>query len=110
MKRFTLLLLLVACELLFAQDTLQKKQFFFINGYFKDLQSFTYVREPPLTTNLNDLQNRLNTKFDFGHGFSLRAEIRNRLFLGDQIKRTPGFGKSLDSDDGLADLSFVKTN
>ena len=110
MMKCCLLLFMLACTSLHGQDTLEKKQVFFINGYLKDLQSFVYVREPAQTSNVNDFQNRLNTKLVLPHGFTVRAEVRNRLFLGEQIKQTPGFGKSLDIDDGLVDMSYVATD
>ena len=74
-------------------------------GYLKSLQTTSFVKIPPLSESImfNDhlLHNRLNLKWFPNENFTLTAELRNRLFWGDQVRFNPGFIKNANagSDD-----------
>lgn len=78
-----------------------------MRGYLKDLQitQFTTDKNSLLTGNL--LHHRLNMKWYATHRLTLAAELRNRLFYGEQVKYTPNFAKSIDVGNGIADLSVI---
>lgn len=76
-----------------------------VHGYIKDLQSalFTDNTKSLITGNL--IHNRINFKWDLFNNFYSRIEARNRLFYGEQVKTTYGFGDYIDADNGLVNLS-----
>ncbi len=76
-----------------------------LSGYVKSLQSAVIPGTSDTLSSSNLIHNRLNFKLNFNSKLMLRFEIRNRLFFGDQIKQTPGFGNLIDQDDGLWKLS-----
>lgn len=93
---------------LFAQDSsiISNNRNLQLHGYVKDLQSvFFNDRSSSLITG-NLIHNRIGLKWDISHNLYTRIEARNRLFYGEQVKRNIGFGKVLEEDHGLADLSF----
>jgi len=53
----------------------------------------------------NFVHNRINLKWDISEGLFFRAEARNRLYYGEQVKQTYQFGKYIDTDAGLIDMS-----
>ena len=75
------------------------------SGYVKGVQtvSFEDIKDSIITSNL--INNRLNFRWDVSEGMTSALEVRNRLFYGEQVKYTPGFGRFLDEDMGLVDLS-----
>lgn len=82
-----------------------------IGGYIKFLQitqffddSGSPVALSPLTNNF--FHNRLNLAWYPNDNWKVVAQMRNRLFYGEQIKLTPGYGRSIDINPGLIDLSI----
>jgi len=93
MKTFTIALALVLAAPAFSQETADPKWQF--RGYLKSLQATTFVPSGlfplPLPTDKfmsNDmlLHNRLNFKWFPSEHFTLTAEVRNRVFWGDQVR------------------------
>ncbi|MEQ9188854.1 MAG: hypothetical protein RLP15_14065 [Cryomorphaceae bacterium] len=58
----------------------------------------------------NLIHNRLNFRVYPSSQWSLGLEIRNRLFTGDQVHYNPAFARSVDTDMGLIDLSWLWLN
>jgi hypothetical protein len=80
------------------------------SGYIKSLQSVVIPGTSDTISSSNLIHNRLNFKVNFDTHLSLRFEIRNRLFFGDQLKQIPGFGDLIDQDNGFWKLSKLWTN
>jgi len=111
--RFSLPLILIGISnILFGQDTLSKKKIKDImqfNGYLKDLQVTNFSSLDSMST-FNLIHNRLNFKFYPCKNITGALEIRNRIYYGEQIQNTPGFGKFIDSDNGFYKLSTLLVN
>lgn len=79
-----------------------------IGGYVKFLQITQFFDDAgsplsPLTNNF--FHHRLNLAWYPNDDWKVVAQMRNRLFYGEQVKLTPGFGRSIDINPGLVDLS-----
>lgn len=112
MKRLPLLffsLLFVFCaSTIAAQDSTAAKKklkdFVQFNGYLKDLQVTSFRSADSLST-YGFIHNRLNFHFYPTQKISGAVEIRNRVFYGQQVQNTPGFGKMIDQDNGFVKMS-----
>ena len=80
---------------------------FHFKGYLKDLQTASFSSEKGSLITSNLVHNRLNFKYDFSESFSARAELRTRLFWGEQVRWTPDFSQQVDYENGWMDLSWV---
>ena len=78
-----------------------------LNGYIKNLQTFSFIDNGDSIYLTNLVHNRINISYHGGRHFALNIGIRNLLYTGDQVKYTPGFGTFMDMDVGYFDLSFV---
>ena len=98
-----ILLFLVATLSVLSQE---KQKFLTFNGYFSMMQSamFDSVSGPFVIDNL--LHNRLNFKGYVNDHITFAAEFRNRLFTGDMVKLNPDYSGTVESDEGLVDLSW----
>lgn len=76
------------------------------SGYVKDLQSFYFTGLAGSLISGNLIHNRINFRWDISNAFFTRVEVRNRLFFGEQVKLTPGFGKMVRNDRGSINLSY----
>ena len=86
------------------EDNLAKITF---NGYVKNLHSIFHIKvlDDYLTDNL--IHNRLNFKWYLSDHWNLSAELRNRLFYGDIIKRTAGYKNLVErANNDFFDWSF----
>ncbi|MGZ5304255.1 MAG: hypothetical protein ACXWDO_09105 [Bacteroidia bacterium] len=102
------LLLAVRSSFVFAQEEEEKKiKWLEFKGYVKDLQQINMVEKPDSIFSSTLLHNRLNFRFIFSPAFSASVEMRNRIFLGDQLTFIPDFGKSLDRNDEFVKLSYL---
>ena len=83
-------------QILMAQDSLsvthQKISF---NGYIKNLSSYSIYKLGQQNTFGNLVHNRFNVKWKPSAAISFAAELRNRVFWGDQISRIPDFAGRL---------------
>lgn len=104
------LLFAVRSDFAFAQEEEKKLKWLEFKGYLKDLQNLNMVEKPDSVFNSTLLHNRLNFGFIFSSAFSARVEMRNRVFLGDQLLFIPNFGKSLDRNDEFVKLSYLWLN
>lgn len=86
--------LLFASVTLFAQE--DKAPDWDLRGYLKSMQITVFAKLPfsSETTMFNDqlLHNRLKFRWYPSDHFTLRAEVRNRVFWGDQVRTTLQFG------------------
>ena len=97
---------------LYGQDTIQKTKLNDIikfKGYIKDLQATSFSTTDSMST-YGYLHNRLNFKFYPVKNVTAALEIRNRIYYGEQIQNTPGFGKLLNTDNGYYKLSSLVIN
>jgi len=84
----------------------EKEKELFFTGYIKNLHEFSFI------DNLDQLQwttllhNRLNFKYIPSDEFTVRLELRNRLYYGDGVRKITGFSNIISRDDGLFDLSW----
>lgn len=86
-----------------AQDTIPER--FQFNGYIKDLQSLTYQKDFTNLITGNLIHNRLNFKWIPSTKITASAELRNRLFWGEEVALIPFFSSQLRNDNEAVDLS-----
>lgn len=101
----TLILVLTCVIYSFSQD--EKERNWTLNGYVKNLQSVYKIDgfDSYLIDNL--VHNRLNFKWYTNDHLTVRVEMRNRLFYGDLVKLSPGFGDQIEeANNDVLDLSF----
>jgi len=106
-KLYLTYLLLLVLSTINAQE---KKEKLFLSGYIKNLNEFSFVdrfNELQWTTLLH---NRLNFKYIPSEEITVRLELRNRLFYGDNVKNIFGYSEIISNDDGIADLSWNSIN
>ncbi len=78
-----------------------------LNGYVKDLQSAFLIDGIGSLLQDNLLHNRLNFKWYPHQQWTFRAELRNRLFWGDQVRLTPDYLERVNAgSDDFFDLSI----
>ncbi|MDP4261296.1 MAG: hypothetical protein Q8941_02085 [Bacteroidota bacterium] len=99
-----LLLLLHPCHLI-AQDSARKEHPLTLNGYIKNLQTFTFSKDFKDIITGNLLHNRINLKWKPRGAVTAAVELRNRLFWGEELKATPGFKDRLRNENEVLDLS-----
>lgn len=75
-------------------------------GYIKYLPSVYFEDHIGDLITGNFIHHRLNGKWDVSNQVYIRAEMRNRIFYGEQVRLTPGFGDFIEQDEGLVDLSY----
>ncbi len=78
-----------------------------LGGYVKDLQTVSFTNDLNTLLTGQLIHHRLNFKWMPVSRFTFAAELRNRLFFGEQVKYTPDFAKSVDVGNGIVDLSQV---
>ena len=78
-----------------------------INGYIKDLQTISFGSNLDSIITDNLIHNRINLKAYLSNSITAAVEMRNRIFYGELVKMTPGFGQLVDVDDGYVDLSWL---
>lgn len=87
-----------------AQDTTASPKKLTISGYIKDLQSLGFDKNFKDLVTGNLLHNRLNVKWKPSERITTAAEFRNRLYWGEEVRRTPGFASMLRNDNEKANL------
>ncbi|WP_445735622.1 hypothetical protein [Mariniflexile sp.] len=96
---YTLLLIVLYNSKAMAQAEEKKWE---LNGYVKGLQATSFTDLDSITTN-SLLHNRLNFRWYPSDNWKVGIEVRNRLFVGDQITANPLLTGI--EDDGIIDLS-----
>lgn len=103
---FTLLIVLIAN----AQDSTDTPKKFTINGYIKSLQTLTFDKNFKDLVSGDLIHNRINIKWRPSENFTAVAELRNRLFWGEEVKLTPGFTSLLRNENELVNMQKVWIN
>jgi len=67
-----------------------------VNGYIKQLTSLISFESADDYSLDVLLHNRLNLKWYLSDKWTFTAEMRNRMFIGDQVRMTPGYGSLID--------------
>ncbi len=87
-----------------AQDSTALPKKLTISGYIKDLQTLSFDKDFKELVSVNLVHNRINLKWKPSPVFTAVAEFRNRLYWGEQVKRTPGFASLLRNNNELLDM------
>lgn len=87
----------------YPQDSATSRSKLEVNGYIKEMGSFSYAGNY-MSTNL--LHNRLNIKWNPHRSVTGSAEVRSRLYWGDLVS-TPDFNGSLKNDNEWLNLSAI---
>lgn len=103
MKSLLTYLLLIALTMTYAQE---KEEKLFLSGYIKNLHQFTFINSLEQLQYTSILHNRLNFKYIPTDRLTVRLEVRNRVFYGDNVKTIPGFAAYISQDSGITDLSW----
>ena len=82
---YTILLILIYNSKAMAQTEEKKWE---LNGYVKEIQATSFTNLDSISTN-SLLHNRLNFKWYPSDNWKVGIEVRNRLFVGDQINKNP---------------------
>jgi len=106
MKYAFSIVFLLFVTILFAQDSIQHKKFEF-RGYIKDLQTLTLNKDFSELVTGNLIHNRLNFNYKPVRGLTVALEMRNRLFWGEEVERTPDFSSGLGYASESVDLSHT---
>lgn len=116
MKRITcIFLFLIQFFLITAQE--QKTKNWILNGYVKNLQSVIFFDNNPalgipqsITFKDNLIHNRLNFKWFLNDKLNLKADLRTRVFWGDQVQFSEllgvSYAESLEDANDILDLSI----
>lgn len=80
-----------------------------LKGYVKNMQSFQMADLKYVSHN-NLVHNRLNFRLYPAKSATIGLEIRNRIFTGDQVNFNPQYAKAVDTDAGIADMSWAWLN
>ena len=76
-----------------------------LDGYLSDMQ--TLYRIPDQWLWENNLHNRLNLTLYPANWLTGTLQMRNRIIMGNTVRKFPGYADGLDGDNGWVDLSFV---
>jgi len=102
-KLFLTYMLLFTFSAINAQE---KEEKLFLSGYIKNLHEFSFIDRLDQLQWTTLLHNRLNFKFIPSEELTVRLELRNRLFYGDNVKNIFGFSEFISQDNGIIDLSW----
>ncbi len=105
-KLFTLCLLLISFHS-YAQEEEEPK--LEINGYIKDLVTFTFIEDVDSSLVDNLIHNRINLRWFPTQKLEGKLEIRNRIFSGDLVQSIPNYPELIDINNDYFDLS-ARTN
>lgn len=91
MKTICLIAVVCLAAIGYGQDSASQKPKWEVNGYLKNMQhiSFDHLYKQDVSGNL--LHNRINLKWMPADELTVVAQLRNRMFWGEEIKRTPQF-------------------
>ena len=106
MKRSLLIasVIILLSPALIAQDALKPLEW---KGYVKDLQGVNVYGQFDSSSFSHLIHNRIILKTAISKRLSGRLEVRNRIFTGSFIRKTPGFSQGLGSNTELLDLSVL---
>jgi hypothetical protein len=90
-----------------AQDSTTPPKKLTVNGYIKDLQTLTFDKNFNNLITGNLIHNRLNFKWKPSTQITAVAELRNRLFWGEEVKYTSNFAAQLRNENEKVNLQKV---
>jgi hypothetical protein len=93
-----------------AQDSTDLPKKLTISGYIKDLQTLTFDKNFKELISGNLIHNRINIKWKPTGEITTVAELRNRLFWGEEVKLTPGFSSLLRNENEKINLQKTWIN
>lgn len=108
-KRFEIYLfvLLLNCIVMVSQESEHK---LLLSGYVKNLHEFSFVDNLKQLNYDGLLNNRLNFKYIPSEEITVRIELRNRIFFGNNVKNFDGFSDIVSRDNGWANFSWNLIN
>ncbi|MDF1573798.1 MAG: hypothetical protein P1P86_01220 [Bacteroidales bacterium] len=77
-----------------------------LSAYLSDMQ--TVYRIPDHWLWENTLHNRLNLEFYPADWLSGTLQMRNRVIIGNTVRKFPGYARSIDGDLGWLDMSWIR--
>lgn len=80
-----------------AQDSTGRTRKFELHGYVKEMQTLLFNKNFTELIGSNLIHNRINLKWKPVKTLTLAAEMRNRLFWGEEIRATPNFSRLLQN-------------
>lgn len=99
-------LLFFGCSLhIQAQDSVNLSSFS-MRGFIKNLQMISFYDDMNQSISSNMVHNRVSATYGYNKGLSFRADIRNRLFWGDQ-EYLPTIKQTLQSKPGAMGMSEI---
>jgi hypothetical protein len=102
---------IIASSFVFAQDSAENKTSKWeINGYIKNMESLFFDKNFNNSISGNLLHNRINFKWKASDKITTVAEIRNRLFWGEEVKLTPEFVSQLRNENEIVNLQQTWIN
>lgn len=66
-----------------------------VNGYIRNLESYSFQHDFQKSISGNFLHNRINTQWNSSERIVVNLAIRNRLFWGEEVKVIPDFAEQL---------------
>ena len=85
----------------FAQSEEEKPKKYTLTGYVKNLQSIYRIKlgtVDPIFAQDNLLHNRLNFKYFFNESWTLKSDLRNRIFYGERSLFLANFDEDIGND------------
>ena len=74
-------------------------------GYVKYMNTNSFVQLNQIATD-NLFHNRLNFKYYINAKWTVKVEMRNRIFYGSSLQNVPNYANSIGADAGALDMSF----
>jgi hypothetical protein len=90
-----------------AQDSSALPKKLTINGYVKDLETFSVDKDFKNLVTGNLVHNRLNVKWKPTDKITGAAEFRNRLYWGQEVRQNPDFASQLRNENEKANLQWA---
>lgn len=108
-KRIIIFALLLLHTPMYAQtgDSLDIRKTWTVNGYLKDIQSFTLDDNFDSLITGNLIHNRVNVRWKPTGRFTAAAEFRTRLFWGEEVRMTPNFASNLQNGNEAVNMSIL---
>jgi hypothetical protein len=93
-----------------AQDSTDAPKKITVQGYVKDLQTLSFDKNFKELIAVNLIHNRVNVKWKPTERITTAVEFRNRLYWGEEVRRTPEFASLLRNKNEKANLQKAWIN
>lgn len=109
------IVLLIVSGLSFAQTGANSakqsywKDHFTFGGYVKYMNTNSFVQLNQIATD-NLFHNRMNLKYYINTNWTVKVEMRNRVFYGSSLQTVPNYASKVGEDGGAIDMSFNIVN